>query len=274
MIGVYNSDLYDSYVSRKKEYFSKIGGPTVSTDSKVNDAVQILRRDGICVIEDYVEHSEALALGVRLMSLLDKVEAAVVTSENTVHHFDSIGLTRLLDADKIQDESRSFFEDQYIDGVAKAYACSSIKSRQKMLERREGINKHGPADDYHVDEGYYHKFKAFLYLTDVSETTAPFDYYIGSHKDARWRIPKEIQMHLWETQGNSASFGWRGNYLDSREIDEITNSFNYEHKVCTGKAGTLIFVDTRGIHKATTPQTGGRLMLANYFEVSRKELFL
>ncbi|WP_135081455.1 phytanoyl-CoA dioxygenase family protein [Terasakiella sp. SH-1] len=273
MINCFNEALVEAYNSRKKEYFAKIGSPLSSENPKVNNVVSTLKRDGLCVIENYFDHNEALSLGEMLDTWLDDLKNEKKIWEETIHHFDDIGLTRLLNAHKIEGNIKSFFEDPFIYEVAKTYACETIESRQKMLERRKPINKHGPADDYHVDEGYYHKFKAFLYLTDVSESTAPFDYYIGSHEDASWRIPKEIQMHAWETYGNEATFGWRGNCFDSREMDEIIKQNNYEHKICTAKAGTLIFVDTRGIHKATTPQTGGRLMLGNYFEVSRKKLF-
>ena len=78
-------------------------------------------------------------------------------------------------------------------------------------------------------------------------------------------------MLRWETDGEDAVFGQRGNFFEEREIDYLTKKLDYEPIQCTGPAGTLILTDTCGIHKATTPISGGRLMLGHYYELPRKQ---
>jgi hypothetical protein len=83
--------------------------------------------------------------------------------------------------------------------------------------------------------------KTFLYLRDCGETNGPFCYVPGSHNAGPLR----------------QKIG-RLNYPDDGVVEA---RFPLERrKVCTGKAGTLIFCDTTGFHKGGHPTTDGRLL--------------
>ncbi len=263
--------LLDQLAERKK-WYEGIAEPAIpSSDPKIKEAVETLKRDGVCIIKNFMPHQTALDLGKQFNLIIDEHLSGANQLATKVYNFEIPEICRVMHADKLHKDADIFFNSPFIMDVAKAYTCGNIVSWQRMAEKRNAKIAHGPSDAYHVDEAFYFKFKAFLYLTDVTEATAPFDYYKGSHRNSPWRTPKELNMLRYEIEGEDAVFGFRGNFFEDREIDYLVRKHGIERLICEGKAGTLILTDTRGIHKATTPVTGGRTMLGHYFELPRNK---
>lgn len=261
--------IREKLMERRDWYAGLSEGPEEPASATVADIVSTLERDGLYIAENFVDRAEALNLGRRLLNLIENVVAGHAEIPNKVYHFPEPGICRILKADLLDSAAAEFFNHDLIQQVARSYTCRNIVSWQRMVETRSKRFVHGPSDAYHIDEAFYFKFKAFLYLNDVSETTAPFDCIVGSHASADWREPKERQMLRYELEGEDAVYGLRGNFLDDREIDYLMAKYGYRRHICSGQAGTLVLTDTRGIHKATTPVTGGRTMLEHYFELPR-----
>lgn len=101
---------------------------------------------------------------------------------------------------------------------------------------------------WHRDPDDKKLVKVFLYLTDVDEHGAgPFTYIAGSHLGGRWR-------NLYPQVPPVGSYPPAG-VLEKHIPDN-------DRKVCFGKAGTLIFCDTSGLHKGGYSTTKRRLMYA------------
>jgi hypothetical protein len=100
---------------------------------------------------------------------------------------------------------------------------------------------------FHQDRDRLSFLKFFIYLTDVSPETGPHVYLKGSHK----RIPWSLRA-------------------DGRMTDEAVRAAGLWENVVelTGAAGTLMAVDTIGLHKGKTPVSGDRLALENEFSTS------
>lgn len=100
---------------------------------------------------------------------------------------------------------------------------------------------------FHQDRDRLSFLKYFIYLTDVTPDTGPHVYLRGSHR----RIP-------WSMRD------------DGRVSDEVVRAAGLWSDVVeiTGPAGTLMAVDTIGLHKGKTPLTGDRLALENEFATS------
>lgn len=88
--------------------------------------------------------------------------------------------------------------------------------------------------------------KVFLYLTDVDEGSGPFMYVLGTQYGGRWR-------HLFHDQPP------RGMRAPDRPINEFVPESDM--KLCTGKAGTIIFCDTSGYHRGGYATKRERIML-------------
>jgi hypothetical protein len=100
---------------------------------------------------------------------------------------------------------------------------------------------------YHFDMDRIKFLKFFFYLTDVNTENGPHCYVRNSHK----RLPKEILR-------------------DGRlQDDEVKKYFNEEDiiEICAPK-GSIIAVDTRGLHKGKILTNGSRLLLQFQFSNS------
>lgn len=92
--------------------------------------------------------------------------------------------------------------------------------------------------------------KVFLYLTDVDETAGPFNYVLESNFANRWgRIfPQRPPVGFYPADG------------------AVEKAIPAEyHKVCTGRAGTIIFADTAGLHRGGYATQKERIMFTATF---------
>jgi hypothetical protein len=94
--------------------------------------------------------------------------------------------------------------------------------------------------------------KTFLYLRDCDESNGPFCYVPGTHNAGPLR--QKIGRH---------------NYPDDGVIDR---RFPVERrKICTGKAGTLVFCDTTGFHKGGHATAGARYLMTAMYTTNASE---
>ncbi len=100
----------------------------------------------------------------------------------------------------------------------------------------KGANR--AAQMYHHDQDRIKFLKFFFYFNDVGSTNGPHCYVPGSHTD----IPKGLRRD--------------GRFTDE-EIEKIYGNRGDEIE---GKAGSIIAVDTRGLHKGKQLTEGHRLL--------------
>lgn len=104
-------------------------------------------------------------------------------------------------------------------------------------EKRE-ILKNASAQMFHFDMDRLKFLKFFIYLTDVNTNTGPHVFVKASHN----RVPSYVKR-------------------DGRYSDELVNQYDKDNIVeINGKAGTIIAVDTRGLHKGKELVEGDRLI--------------
>ena len=270
------------FALHRRNYFAAAGARVPSGDPRVNDTVRQLDEEGVVVIPGFWDRQKALDLGERVeraSAVLERDRAEMEPrfygdKKSQRFYWDpSIELIRVMMPEKLDAGVSEFFDDAFIWSIAKAYTCENIVSWQRMYESRAALPIVGSADMWHVDEAFYFKFKAFLYLSDVTAQTAPYMYLKRSHRDAPWRPQKEKQMLSHDIYGPPSTHGVRGNHLDDREFQYLKKTCGYEEVACTGPAGSLVLTSTVGIHKATTPVSGGRRMLGHYFELPRGSIW-
>jgi len=100
---------------------------------------------------------------------------------------------------------------------------------------------------FHQDRDRLSFLKFFMYLTDVDTNTGTHVYVRGSHRNIPWSLR-----------------------ADGRMSDDAVRSAGLSENVTelTGPAGTIMAVDTIGLHKGKTPITSDRLALENEFSTS------
>ena len=93
--------------------------------------------------------------------------------------------------------------------------------------------------------------KIFIYLNDVDEETGPFTYAKETHADGRWG-------GLFPQNPPQGSID-----IDEKSVAEKVSEANF--KIATGKAGTVLFCDTAGIHRGGHARSKQRLMFTGGF---------
>jgi hypothetical protein len=105
---------------------------------------------------------------------------------------------------------------------------------------------------WHRDPEDKRMCKVFIYLTDVDESAGPFIYVLGSQYGGKWRRISPQKPPL-------------GAHVFEEEVGSIPEKCIMP---ATGKAGTVIFCDTTGIHRGGYATAKERIMFTGAF-VSR-----
>ncbi|MDP3727437.1 MAG: hypothetical protein Q8R35_02235 [bacterium] len=99
---------------------------------------------------------------------------------------------------------------------------------------------------WHRDPGDRRICKLFLYLTNVTDTSAgPFCYVQNSHEGGRWR-------GVYPPRPDD------GYYPPAGDIERAVPPTDIQE--CFGRAGTLIFCDTTGLHRGGYSTSRERIM--------------
>jgi len=147
-------------------------------------------------------------------------------------------------------EVQEFATDPLLALVAKKYLRQPVIMDEVAFwwttnRRAEDANLN--AQLFHQDRDRLSFLKFFIYLTDVTPQTGPHVYLRGSHRQIPWALR-----------------------ADGRMTDDAVRAAGLWDDVCelTGPAGTIMAVDTIGLHKGKTPEAADRLALENEYSTS------
>ena len=147
-------------------------------------------------------------------------------------------------------EVQEYVTDPAMAAIAREYLGQPVLMDEVALwwttsKRSEDANIN--AQMFHQDRDRLSFLKYFIYLTDVTPDTGPHVYVRGTHR----HLPRGLRGDGRKTDQAIAAHGLTG---DVREL--------------CGAAGTIMAVDTIGLHKGKTPISGDRLALENEFSTS------
>ena len=219
--------------------------------NEVDTAVAGIKRDGFYVfkhtaptevveaLRSFAEHAPSVARGA------GTPPAPYPRSNPAVGRYDIDEEPALASA-----EVQEFATDPLMGLIAQKYLGQPVLMDEVAFwwttnKRAEDANVN--AQLFHQDRDRLSFLKFFIYLTDVTPETGPHVYLKGSHLG----VPRYL----------------RG---DGRKTDEAVRAaglWDNVTEIC-GPAGTLMAVDTIGLHKGKTPISGDRLALENEFATS------
>jgi hypothetical protein len=232
-----------------------------SSLTKYKDELNTLVKDGIVILPNFFSEEVINQINDEIKTTMFDLYENKYKGENKNYRMEEYGVYRLLEIDKISPASKQFFELDIVNELAKAFVSKDTISYQRMAEFKPSVGHMSVADNWHFDD-WRHRFKAFLYLNDVTENEAPFVYLKGSHNpDMQWRERKEKEYYIYGK--NQGSYG----YYCPDEVDYIAKKYNYEKIVCNAKAGSIVMADTRGLHRGSVLRDNHRLVLVNFFDV-------
>lgn len=139
---------------------------------------------------------------------------------------------------KVMPEVEKYIYGSYVE-VASSF--SEMKFVTKKMILKGGL--------FHSDRHYEDTIRMIIYMCDVSEDNAPFEYL--RHKETKKTCRIKTADHPLYTKNGRIPEELLQNYLNQ----------GYERVKVTGKKGTIILFDSKIIHKANAPKNGTRVVL-------------
>lgn len=102
---------------------------------------------------------------------------------------------------------------------------------------------------FHSDRHYEDTVRMIIYMSDVDEDSAPFEYL--RHKETKKTVRIKTADHPRYTRNGRIPEEVLNDYLDN----------GYERIKITGKKGTMVLFDSKIIHKANVPRNDCRIVL-------------
>lgn len=116
----------------------------------------------------------------------------------------------------------------------------------------EDLNSPQHSQKWHRDPEEKRTIKVFIYVNDVDETKGPFTYIKGSQPSGNSPYARIFPQALPH-----------GSYPDAARIVTLVDPEDYVAAI--GKAGTVIFCDTAGIHRGGLAKSGERIMSTAFY---------
>ncbi len=218
---------------------------------EIQDAVAGIQRDGFYVFRRTVDSSITDAIRAFAEQAPSIARGAGTPPAPYPRSAPAVGRYDLSEETALQcPEVQEFATDPAMATIAQRYLGQPVLMDEVAFwwtttQRAEDADVN--AQLFHQDRDRLSFLKFFIYLTDVTPDTGPHVYLKGSHRSLPWSL--------------------RG---DGRKTDDLVRRAGLWDNVTElcGPAGTIMGVDTIGLHKGKTPISGDRLALENEFSTS------
>lgn len=242
---LYKIKRYDVLHSFKKE--------TKAFEEQVKTVTNTLQERGYAVFENYfsAEQSEKIRQEIDRI-LIDKKDFVISDKQDSDHRlFGGNNASELI--------NDLFWQDDFLNAVRACYYEHSDIIGCTLAARIDAKAENlGSGGGWHRDMIYGRQLKAIGYFSDVTLENGPFQFLDKSHKNSS--ILESIKAH---------NFGAFQNRFTNEDIEKLQSNADYKPLIFTGKAGTLLLVDTTSIHRGMPIKTGSRYALTNYWFESK-----
>jgi hypothetical protein len=148
-----------------------------------------------------------------------------------------------------------FHDDPFLRGFGELIGRLALYNFATLGARIDAMpENNGSGDGWHRDAHGY-QFKSILYLSDVSEENGPFEYLPGSHRP--WRAVLDTVLGGLPPPPNSR--------YEPAMIERMVKDFGTRVRQYPASSGTLLLVNTAGMHRGRPLVGGTRYALTNYY---------
>jgi len=162
------------------------------------------------------------------------------------------GIIRFYNVSRKIKEAGEFANNEFLKYIGELYYQKKLKLHT-VISQYNQVSKI-PCRGYHVDS-HVEEYKTFIYLNDVNKYNGPHTYLKGSHKLTDKLVSKLFRAYTAHNTDVS---------------DEEAQAAGFEEVAITGKKGTVLLIDTRGIHQGGTLLKGHRAVFNTYFYVGKE----
>jgi len=218
------------------------------SEARMQQAREQLLVTGCCVIPGFLE---AAAVDV----LAAKAAALYATHCQYVSLESNGSDRRIYGADRICQELGLEQPMDWVDRLSRSFYWSDRVPWFQMLGSiTYSGNNLGSGSGWHRDSPFSHQFKAIIYLTDVNEENGPFEYISGSHRlDLLQMTSRVLNVPLHQYRFSDA------------QMDELERAAGLRRMSVTGARGSLLLIDSRGLHRGRPLRSGERMAVTRYY---------
>ena len=218
----------------EKRYNSR---PKYLTDWN-KEHIETLERDGIVVIPDFLPQEEFEMLERDCLHALDTIEKDTVR-EDGPNFYTNISSKKLQGYASIKAAfNHPKIKELFNAAERRKFEMGDITTLLACLIQGEDNGREDPETVLHEDT-FHNTHKAWLYISDVEYSNAPFVYVKESHKnDVTERYKRAYEYSCREERIHSRR-------IDLQELDEL----NLKETSFLAKKNTLVLANTLGFHK-------------------------
>jgi hypothetical protein len=210
--------------------------------------LQEVERDGVAIIENYWTAEQCA-------QAISEVENAIETYPEAVRKFSADSDYRMFGIEMVGPMAMKFHDDEYLRMFGEVAGNRGLYNFATLGARiRATAENRGSGDGWHRD-AFGYQFKAIVYLSDVASENGPFEYLIGSHKN--WRVFADSALGRLPGPPQSR--------IEDSLIQKSLASGRAQSRQFTAKAGTVVLVNTAGVHRGMPLKSGSRYALTNYY---------
>jgi hypothetical protein len=227
----------------KKIFYLKKDKINLNED-EINRYFKDIKKNGFLIVDNFIDKKNC-------DKIIDAIDCFKESNKNLIWKDVTNSEFRLFGAEKINKEIMNFFLNKTFIGLGSKCLGRKILNLMTMANRVEAKkNNLGSGGGWHRDDINF-QFKAIIYLCDVDNNNGPFQLLENSNtflsmiKDS---IKSKFNILNTRIKNNNIAL------LDQKRV-----------KTITGKAGTLILVDTSLIHRGKPLINGFRYALTNYY---------
>ena len=215
-------------------------------DEREKELLLDVQKNGYTVIRNFFDNELCQAC-------INDMDMMFETKKEFVHKSEYAD-SRIFGAEDLSKNIKKFADDLFLHKIANAYNAVPTSNGFTLAGKIEATgHKFGSGGEWHRDS-YFRQFKSLLYLTDVDLDNGPFQVIHRSHQS------KQISIDTKNADLESMQCSFNQGIVE-KILDESPDRL----KTLTGKAGTLVLVDTSIIHRGIPLKTGQRYALTNYF---------
>jgi hypothetical protein len=186
----------------------------------------------------------------------EQIDFIIEAKDNLIWKDEQDSDKRIYFAENLGKEYKDFLWNREILGVLKDYLGVINPSCMLLASRLEFVPGNlGSGGGWHRDSPTTHQFKALVYLEDTLIDNGPFQYFEGSHR----------KTNVLKNLLNGIFLPGQYRFSEDQILGYQSKNANVKLINLTATAGTLVLVDTKGIHRGMPIKNGRRYSLFNYY---------
>lgn len=221
------------------ELFKKV---TPSTKKIFND----IKKDGFSIVENYISEEQCDLLRAEFERLISEkyVWKDPLGSDSRIHSIE-----------KVSPLFATLFTEDFLEEIYKKYIDSRNIDQFIMANKVSFIpNNSGSGGGWHRDVINRRQLKFICYLTDSNEQSGCTQYIPGTHTPTqKYKINSLLKKDLGAYR-----------YKDEEIEELIQRDQKYAIKSFIAKKGTLLILDTSGLHRGRPLEEGTRYAATKY----------